>query len=101
MILYNVTVKIDHSVHDEWLEWMRKEHIPAVMHTGMFSDNRIAKVLGQDESEGITYSIQYTCQDMATMQRYAGQHAPALQQEHNQRYQGKFVAFRTLLEIVS
>ncbi|MEO8448027.1 MAG: DUF4286 family protein, partial [bacterium] len=28
MILYNVTVNVDDSVHDEWLEWMKTIHIP-------------------------------------------------------------------------
>ena len=54
MILYNVTVKIDSEVHEEWLKWMLEVHIPEVMETGLFLDNRIAKVLLQDESDGIS-----------------------------------------------
>ena len=30
MIIYNVTIKIDLDVHDEWLAWMKLEHIPRV-----------------------------------------------------------------------
>ena len=33
-ILYNVTVSIDKDVEKEWLEWMKKVHIPDVMRTG-------------------------------------------------------------------
>ncbi len=100
MIIYNVTVKIDLDVHDDWMQWMQKTHIPAVMQTGLFLSNQIAKVLQQDESDGITYAIQYNCADMKTLQRYSADFAPALQKEHNSRYPDKFVAFRTLLEIV-
>lgn len=100
MILYNVTVKIDLDVHDEWIQWMRDEHIPEVMATGMFEAHRIARVLLQDESEGITYSFQYTCKDMATLQKYTAQFAPALQKDVKDRYSDKFVAFRTVLEIL-
>lgn len=100
MIIYNVTVKIELDTHDEWLQWMRNQHIPDVMQTGLFKEYRMARVLGQDESDGITYSIQYLCPDMPTLQHYAAQFAPALQQAHSQRYEGKFVAFRTLLEVL-
>jgi len=101
MIIYNVTVKIDTDVHDEWLHWMKTVHIPDVMNTGRFESHQIAKVLGQDESDGITYAVQYTCKDMQTLHQYTITEAPDLQQEHLKRYQGKAVAYRTLLEIIS
>lgn len=100
MILYNVTVKIDTKVHEEWLQWMQTVHIIDVLRTGLFLDAQISRVLGQDESEGITYAIQYSCKDMATLQKYSTTYAPKLQVEHTERYKGKFVAFRTLLEVV-
>jgi hypothetical protein len=34
------------------------------------------------------------------MNTYQRDHAPRLQKEHSEKYKGKFVAFRTLLEIV-
>jgi hypothetical protein len=100
MIIYNVTVNIDASVHDEWLEWMRTSHIPDVMRTGMFSENRFLRILGDDESGGSTYSIQYTCESIERFQQYEDIYAPALRGEHNNRFKDKFVAFRTLLETV-
>ena len=50
MIIYNVTVKVDNDVHDEWMEWMRSIHIPEVMATQKFIDHQVAKVL-VDRSE--------------------------------------------------
>lgn len=99
MIIYNVTVKIDNDVHDEWLAWMCEVHIPDVLNTGHFTANQIAKVLVDDE-DGITYSIQYRCRTMADLEQYQRDHAPRLQAEHSERYRDKFVAFRTLLEVV-
>jgi hypothetical protein len=99
MIIYNVTVNIEHDVHDEWLKWMKTEHIPDVMKTGFFIENKICKVL-VDEEQGITYSIQYTAPDMQALETYQRDHAPRLQKEHNDRFANKFVAFRTLLEVV-
>jgi hypothetical protein len=100
MIIYNVTVNIDNSVHEEWLRWMREVHIPDVMNTGMFIENRMLRVLGDAESGGATYSIQYTCKSMNEFRQYEELFAPALRAEVNERYKDKFVAFRTLLEVV-
>lgn len=99
MIIYNVTVKIDNDVREEWLHWMKNQHIPDVMKTGYFLENRICKVM-VDDPDGTNYSIQYTCQNFDDLEEYQEKHAPELQKEHSERYKDKFVAFRTLLEIV-
>jgi len=101
MIIYSVTVAIDESVHDEWLEWMKIDHIPKVMDTGHFSNYRMMRVIShQTEDEGVSYNIQYECESMAELHKYQAQKAPVLQKEHSEKYEGKFAAFRTLLEKV-
>jgi len=100
MIIYNVTININHDDHDEWLEWMKSIHIPEVIQTGLFKYHRILKVLADEESGGITYSIQYYCENMKQFKEYELKHAPRLQKEHTDKYKDKFVAFRTLLEVV-
>lgn len=99
MIVYNVTVNIDNDVHDEWLNWMRTVHVPDVMRCGIFTKSRICKVL-VDEEQGVTYSIQYTAPSMQHYEQYSETFAPALQAEHRQKFEGKFVAFRTLIEVI-
>ena len=99
MIVYNVTINIDDAAHDAWLAWMKEEHIPDVMSTGLFTDSRMLRVLAQDDG-GITYAIQYTAADMAHYERYRDEHAPRLQAKTQERFGGRFVAFRTLLEVV-
>ena len=99
MIVYNVTINVDADVAEEWLRWMKEVHIPDVMATGLFLDNRIMRILAEEEG-GLSYAIQYTCADMATYERYKEQHAPRLQAETQKPYSGRFAAFRTLLEVV-
>lgn len=98
-IIYNVTVNIDHEVHDEWLAWMKEVHIPDVMATGLFMESRMHRVLADDEG-GLTYAVQYTAPDMAHYERYRDEHAKRLQDDANARYGGRYAAFRTLLEVV-
>lgn len=99
MIIYNVTVSIDEDVHDEWLAWMKEVHIPDVMKTGLFIESKILRILAHAE-EGQSYSIQYSCEDMKTLHQYQAHHAQRLQAEHTAKYEGKFAAFRTLLEVI-
>lgn len=100
MILYNVTVKIVNTVHDDWLAWMRDVHIPDVMNTGLFTSYKIVKILGEEEDGGTTYAIQYLSPSMETFQKYQANHAKDLQVEHTERYENKYVAFRTLMEVI-
>ncbi len=100
MIIYNVTVKVEKSVAGEWLTWMQAEHIPQVMLTGCFMEHHIFKVL-VDEEDGLTYSVQYLCSDMQTYEKYRVEYAPTLQAETQKKYKDRFVAFRTLLEVIA
>ena len=99
MILYNVTVSVDEDIAEEWVKWMREKHIPDVMATGKFIESKLSRVLGEEEG-GITYAVQYLCKDRKTFDAYTLEDAPALQKEHSDRYEGKFAAFRTLLNVV-
>lgn len=100
MIIYNVTVIIDDTVHDEWVDWMKTKHIPDVMATGCFMEHRMSKIMSGEHDGGTSYSIQYLCESNAKYNSYQDDHAPQLQQEHTAKYQGKFGAFRTLMEVV-
>ncbi|TAF34517.1 MAG: DUF4286 family protein [Cytophagales bacterium] len=100
-VIYNVTVNIDQEIAQEWLNWMRHTHIPDVMRTGSFLSYKVLKVQALQEDEtGETYAIQYICPSAEHLKNYQQQYAPALQAEHNKRYNGKFAAFRTILDIL-
>lgn len=98
-ILYNVTVKIESSLFEEWLIWMRNVHIPDVMATGCFESYKLTRILGDDDEHGVGFAIQYLAADMASIKYYQDNFAQKLQKEHTERYQNKYVAFRTLMRV--
>jgi capsid protein len=100
MIIYNVTINIDEDIHDNWLDWMQKEHIPHMLATGKFSKAIMSRVMVEEELGGLTYSVQYTTESKEMLQRYYNEDAELLR-SHSKLFEGKFVAFRTELEIVS
>jgi hypothetical protein len=100
MLLYNVTVSVDERIHSEWLQWMKDTHIPEVMATGIFKSHRICKLMLPKPEEGVTYAIQYYCDNQEALNRYFEDFAPALQQSHAAKYGNQAYAFRTVLEVV-
>ena len=99
MILYNITINIDHDCHLKWLEWMKDKHIPDVLNTGLFLNAKICRIHAEEQG-GISYSIQYLLKNKSDYENYQKSHAQRLQKDHNIKFGGKFVAFRTLLEVV-
>ena len=101
MIIYNVTINIDDSVHDQWLHWMQEKHIPAVLATGKFSSARMVRVLVAEEMGGVTYATQYTTDSKDTLEKYYQEDAPRLRDEASRLFGDKMLAFRTELEVLS
>lgn len=101
MILYNVTINIHESVHDQWMDWMQNKHINEVLATGKFSSARMVKVLVDEDMGGITYAIQYTTDSKETLQRYYDEDASRLREEGSRLFGDKMLAFRTELEMIS
>lgn len=100
MIIYNVTINIDESIKEAWLQWMQEAHIPAMLATGKFSKALMTQVLVKEDLGGYTYSIQYTTDSHETLERYYAEDAQTLRAQ-SKPFEGKFAAFRTELEVIS
>ena len=37
MLIYNVTINVENDVRDQWVHWMKTEHMPAVIATLMLN----------------------------------------------------------------
>jgi hypothetical protein len=57
-------------------------------------------LLGLDEPDGTTYTVQYLCDSMQKYERYVEEFAPHLRQQTFSRYGDKVVAFRTLMQVL-
>ena len=100
MIVYNETLIVEDTVYEEWLAWMKNEHIPAVMATGYFNSYRILNVI-DSPNEGVTTCIQYNTDSPAKFNQF---YSGPLQQLHatlNQKFENKFVLYNTLMETLA
>lgn len=99
MIIYNITVKVETAVADDWLKWI-KGPIARMMGSGCFEDHRICRLLRQDESDGITYAIQFSLSSPEAYNHYEKEWAPVFLEEFSEPFRGQYVAFRTLMEVL-
>jgi len=99
MIIYNVTINIDESVHNEWLRWI-KEHIPQVLSTGKFDKATLTKVLVEEDMGGHTYSVQYRSYSREALDAYYKEDAGQLRNDGMKKFGDKMLAFRTELQII-
>jgi Domain of unknown function (DUF4286) len=100
MIIYNVTINIDESVEQKWLNWMKTKHIQEVLQTNLFTKAVLIKVLIEEEMGGSTYSIQYFCENKEKLNQYYQEFAPKLRKEGLELFGDKMLAFRTELQIL-
>lgn len=99
MIVYCVTIVLDAIIENDWVTWMKQEHIPDVLSTGCFVDCHIFRILNTEISEP-TYVMQYLCRSKEDYDRYQKQFAPSLQKAHSDRYAGQFRGSRQVMKEV-
>ena len=100
MFVYNVTIKVDELIKGEWINWLKEEHIPEVIATGCFSTATVLRLLEVDDTEGPTYTIQYHAASKALYNLYIEKFAGIMRQKSFDQWGNKFIAFRSLMQVV-
>ena len=99
VILYNVTTSLEPTIADEWVAYMREHHLADVVGTGCFIRSQLLRLLNEEDN-GITYAAQYYAIGLEQLEAYQEHFAPALRQQLDARFKGKYHSFRTVLEVV-
>ena len=99
MYIYNVTINIEETVHDEWRTWM-ETHITEVLATGRFLSAKFTEVLVEEEMGGKTYSIQFTAKTKSELDDYYTFDADRLQKYGLAKFGDKMLTFRTELKVI-
>jgi len=100
MLVYNITLKIDPEIEKEWVKWQQEEHIPEVISTKLFSEYKFFHLLEQDETDGITYVVQYFTSSMENYNDYIEKFAPLLRKKSIKKWGDRVIYFRTIMELV-
>lgn len=101
MIIYNVTIQLQHNIEEAWVSWMKETHIPDVMNTNCFEKFQMVKLLEIDETDGVTYAVQYYASNYLNYKYYTENFAKQLQQQSFDEWGNQFIAFRSIMQIVN
>ena len=100
MVVYNITVRVEPQIAEEWLRWQKEEHIPDILATGHFTENHLFRLLHEEDNGGITYVSQFFSASQEDLQAYLEKEAPVMRKKAVEKWGDRFVAFRTIMERV-
>jgi hypothetical protein len=101
MFIYSVRVSVKKEIEEDWLKWMKEEHIKKILDTQYFSDSEIHKlILPDNPADESTYQINYSFNSMDDYQKYTQMEAPGLRQEHSEKFPHKLKISRAVYRII-
>jgi len=100
MLIFNTTYKVSGSITDSWLDWMRVIHIPFMLANKQFSHPQIAKIVGSEDEQGVSFSVQFRISDMQTLMNWHKLNATEFQNNFQQKFGNDVQFFSTVLEVV-
>lgn len=79
---------------------MLNDHMPEMVNTGCFTHFQLMRLLEVDEKEGPTYAAQYFAESKPDYNRYIAIHSAGIRQKYFDKWGDRFIAFRSLMQIV-
>ena len=100
MLIYNVTAHVEPSIEQTWLDWMEEEHIPEMLATKKFTQTKIFKIITDQDTGGVSYAVQYYCENSKKYEAYLKENAPLLRQKVKAKFGDQILFFRTELQLI-
>ena len=101
MIIYNITTLVSWPIHDDWKEWLMKEHLPDLMGTQLFSQFQVVRLMEVNEDEGPTYAVQLYLRNISDFRTYRDKHLEAFQQKEKDAWGDYATSFASLMEVIN
>ncbi|HUH74937.1 MAG TPA: DUF4286 family protein [Chitinophagales bacterium] len=98
MILYNITFHVELGVVADFKEFLIQEHLPFVTDSSHVLEHKLFKLLNVDESEAMTWTMQYYLEDMGTYNQHIAVIDTKLKKEIYERYGEQVLHFCSILE---
>ncbi len=98
MLIFNTTLHLDDSVHDECLKYIKEVYIPQALAGDMLEQPSLARIDSHHEESGVSYAIQFKAQNIEILNKWAEKKGERLQNELTLKFDNKVSGFITLLE---
>ena len=98
MIVYNTTFHIEKSVADKVIVYFKNIYMPQAAASGFLLSPRMRRIIMEDESEGVSYSIQFHVKNTDTLNFWLESEGRTLQKNLVTKFGHNVNGFTTLLE---
>ena len=99
MYIYNITFNVDKEIEKEWLEYIKKIFIPAMLKSGLLHTALTSKIM-VDETQGNSYSIQFSANNKKDLDKFIQNELYPLLHKLHLKFSPKMVYFATELEVI-
>ncbi len=98
MLIFNTTLHIDDSIHDDCLKYLREEYIPESLVGKLVGQPSLARIESRHEENGVSYAMQFKTQNIESLNKWIEETGGRLQKELTDKFGSKVSGFVTLLE---
>lgn len=98
MIIFNTTYTVEQADARNFVIWIHQTMVPRAVHGGRLQSPRLARVLSHHDEQSECFCLQFEVEDTASLHQWYVEQGKALAQELNQLFDGRVVAFSTLME---
>jgi hypothetical protein len=100
MIIYNITFHIEERIVNEYLDFLKKEYIPAATKSRVLKHPKLCKILAQTDDACLSYSLQFQVENTNIFNDWYQRTGNELQTRIIQHFSDKVLGFTTLLEVL-
>ena len=100
MILINTTFHVHVTVAAAFKAWLRDEYVPRSVAHEHIQGARIARVLGGEDPDGMTFAVQLECRTLAEARHWHDNEGATLRGQMTARWGAKTLFFTTYLEVM-
>ena len=100
MLIFNTTYQVTTKHTENWIQWIKTDHIPYMMKSELFLEPQISKIVGSEDESGTSFSVQYKIDNMDSLILWHKQYATEFQGIVSAKFGTEVVFFSTVLEIL-
>lgn len=100
MLIFNTTYQVTTNHTENWIQWIKTEHIPFMLKSEVFIEPQITKIVGSEDETGTSFSVQFKINDMDTLVLWHNQYAIEFQDKVSSKFGTEVVFFSTVLELL-
>ena len=88
------------TVARAFVQWLRDFYVPQSLGHALIDKARVARVLGGNDPDAVSYAVQYECPSLADARRWHDSEGAALRHDMHSRWGQKALFFTTYLEVL-